>query len=120
MTSPNVIPADAVLVAIDIAKACNEVLIEAPSRKRRRRLSVLNNRAEHDRLVEVLQTYGRSVICAFEATGNYHRPVAWRLSGIAIRKVTRVGHTSSTRSAGLPIGNRGLGNPKFSIWKLAA
>jgi hypothetical protein len=31
MTSPNAIPADAVLVAIDIAKACNEVLIEAPA-----------------------------------------------------------------------------------------
>ena len=90
MTSPNAIPADAVLVAIDIAKACNEVLIEAPSRKRRRRLSVLNNRAEHDRLVEVLQTYGRSVICAFEATGNYHRPVAWRLAeaGFEVRLVS--------------------------------
>lgn len=34
MTSPNVILADAVLVAIDIAKVCNEVLIEAPSHKR--------------------------------------------------------------------------------------
>ena len=90
MTSPNAIPADAVLVAIDIAKACNEVLIEAPSHKRRRRLSVLNNRAEHDRLVEVLQTYGRPVICAFEATGNYHRPVAWRLAeaGFEVRLVS--------------------------------
>jgi transposase len=90
MTSPNAIPADAVLVAIDIAKACNEVLIEAPSHKRRRRLSVLNSRAEHDRLVEVLQTYGRPVICAFEATGNYHRPVAWRLAeaGFEVRLVS--------------------------------
>ena len=59
MTSTNAILADAVLVAIDIAKACNEVLIEAPSHKRRRRLSVLNSRAEHDRLAEVLHTYGR-------------------------------------------------------------
>lgn len=74
MTSTNAILADAVLVAIDIAKACNEVLIEASGHKRRRRLSVLNSRAEHDRLVEVLQTYGRPMICAFEATGNYHRP----------------------------------------------
>lgn len=68
------------LVAIDIAKACNEVLIEAPSHKRRRRLSVLNSRAEHDRLIEMLQAYGRPVVCAFEATGNYHRPIAWRLA----------------------------------------
>ena len=51
MTISNSIPADAVLVAIDIAKVRNEVLIEAPGDKRRRRLQVLNNRAEHDRLI---------------------------------------------------------------------
>lgn len=85
MTSPNVILADAVLVAIDIAKVCNEVLIEAPSHKRRRRLPVLNTRAEHDRLIEILQTYGRPVVCGFEATGNYHRPIAWRLAEAASR-----------------------------------
>jgi hypothetical protein len=72
MTSPNVIPADAVLVAIDIAKVRNEVLIEASGHKRRRRLPVLNTRAEHDRLIEILQAYGQPVVCGFEATGNYH------------------------------------------------
>lgn len=71
MTISNSTPADAVLVAIDIAKVRNEVLIEASNHKRRRRLPVLNNRAEHDRLIEALQAYGRPVICAFEATGNY-------------------------------------------------
>lgn len=79
MTSQNSIPADAVLVAIDIAKVRNEVLIEAPGHKRRRRLSVLNTRAEHDHLIAILQSYDRPVVCAFEATGNYHRPIAWRL-----------------------------------------
>lgn len=90
MTSANIIPADAVLVAIDIAKVRNEVLIEDPRHKRRRRLQVLNNRAEHDRLIEVLQTYGRSVVCGFEATGNYHRPIAWRLAeaGFEVRLVS--------------------------------
>jgi transposase len=72
-------PDDALLVAIDVAKARNEILIEDPGGRRRRRLTVLNNRAEHDRLVAVLKAYERSVICAFEATGNYHRPLAWRL-----------------------------------------
>lgn len=67
------------LVAIDIAKVRNEVLIEAPGHKRRRRFSVLNTRAEHDHLIEILQSYDRPVVCAFEATGNYHRPIAWRL-----------------------------------------
>ncbi|OBP80089.1 transposase [Mesorhizobium loti] len=80
MTTSDSTPAAAVLVAIDIAKVRNEVLIEAPGHKRRRRLLVLNTRAEHDHLIEVLQAYGRPVVCAFEATGNYHRPIAWRLA----------------------------------------
>ena len=90
MTISDSTPADAVLVAIDIAKVRNEVLIEASNHKRRRRLPVLNNRAEHDRLIEALQAYGRPVICAFEATGNYHRPIAWRLAeaGFEVRLVS--------------------------------
>jgi len=79
MTNRQPIPTDALLVALDIAKVRNEVLIEASNHKRRRRLSVLNTRAEHDRLIETLRAYGKPVICAFEATGNYHRPIAWRL-----------------------------------------
>ena len=55
MTNRQPIPTDALLVAIDIAKVRNEVLIEAPNHKRRRRLSVLNTRAEHDRLIETLR-----------------------------------------------------------------
>jgi len=90
MTIADSIPADAVLVAIDIAKVRNEVLIESPGDKRRRRLQVLNNRAEHDRLIEVLLAYGRPVVCGFEATGNYHRPIAWRLAeaGFEVRLIS--------------------------------
>ncbi|RWC62319.1 MAG: IS110 family transposase, partial [Mesorhizobium sp.] len=74
----------------DIAKVRNEVLIEAPGHKRRRRLLVLNTRVEHDHQIEVLQAYGRPVVCAFEATGNYHRPIAWRLAnaGFEVRLVS--------------------------------
>ena len=90
MTTAKSIPPDAVLVAIDIAKVRNEVLIEASGHKRRRRLQVLNNRAEHDRLIEVLLDYGRPVVCGFEATGNYHRPIAWRLAeaGFEVRLIS--------------------------------
>lgn len=90
MTKLESTPAAAVLVAIDIAKIRNEVLIEASGHKRRRRLTVLNSRAEHDRLIEALQAYGRPVICGFEATGNYHRPLAWRLgeAGFELRLVS--------------------------------
>lgn len=62
MTTSDPTPAATVLVAIDIAKVRNEVLIEAPGHKRRRRLLVLNTRAEHDHLIEVLQAYGRPVV----------------------------------------------------------
>jgi transposase len=90
MTILDSTPAAAVLVAIDVAKVRNEVLIEAPGHKRRRRLLVLNTRAEYDHLIEVLQAYGRPVVCAFEATGNYHRPIAWRLAeaGFEVRLVS--------------------------------
>jgi transposase len=90
MTISNSIPTDAVLVAIDIAKVRNEVLIEAPGDKRRRRLQILNNRDEHDRQIEVLLAYGRPVVCGFEATGNYHRPIAWRLAeaGFEVRLIS--------------------------------
>ncbi len=71
----NPIPDDAVLVAIDIAKHKNAVLIERPGSSRRRSLTVINSRSEHDRLIVELTGYGRKVVCGFEATGNYHRPL---------------------------------------------
>ncbi len=51
MTNRDPIPPAAVLVALDFAKLRHEVLIEMPGQQRRRRLSVLNKRTEHDRLV---------------------------------------------------------------------
>ena len=85
-------PANATLAAIDIAKARNEVLIELPGRSRRRRLTVLNTRADHDRFIELLRGGGDLVIAAFEATGNYHRPLAWRLleAGFEVRLVSSI------------------------------
>ena len=69
-------PAGAVLEAIDISKCRHEVLIDAPGRKRRRRLKILNTRQEHDRLVGVLAAYNGPVVVGFEATGKYHRAIA--------------------------------------------
>jgi hypothetical protein len=84
MTMPNVAPTNAVLVAIDVAKHRNEVLIEEPGRSRRRRLTILNCRDDHDRFVETLGAYGHPVVAGFEATGNYHRPLAHRLLGAGV------------------------------------
>ena len=43
-----------------------------------------------DRLIEVLHAFGKPVICAFEATGNYHHFIAWRLieAGFEVRLVS--------------------------------
>jgi transposase len=92
MTRREPTPDGAVLVAIDIAKTRNEVLIAPPSDGRRRRLTVLNARADHDRLIEVLCGYGAPVIAGFEATGDYHRALAWRLgqAGFTVRLISSV------------------------------
>src|SRR4051812_41065774 len=73
-----------------IGKTRNEVLIEIPGHARRRRLTVLNTRAEYDRLIDLLSGLGQPVTCAFEATGNYHRPLAWCLlqAGFAVRLIS--------------------------------
>jgi transposase len=83
---------DAVLVAIDVSKIRNDVLIEIPGTHRRRRLIVPNTRLEHDRFVDRLLALSRPVMAGFEATGNYHRPLAYRLlqAGISLRLVSSV------------------------------
>lgn len=92
MTRRDPTPAYAVLVAIDIAKTRNEVLIEPPPGGRGRRLTVLNARVDHDRLVEILSGYAAPVIVGFEATGDYHRALAWRLAeaGFQLRLISSV------------------------------
>jgi transposase len=92
MTIGQPTPADAVLVAIDVSKLRNDVLIEIPGKTRRRRLTVLNTRTEHDRFVDLLAGLGCAVIAGFEATGNYHRPLAYRLleAGFTLRLVSSV------------------------------
>ena len=79
MTFPQYVTKNSVLVAIDVSKLRNDVLIEFPGKSRRRRLTVLNSRVEHDRFIEHLRGLGQPVTAGFEATGNYHRPIAWRL-----------------------------------------
>jgi transposase len=92
MTFPHCMPKNSVLVAIDVSKLRNDVLIELPGNSRRKRLTVLNSREEHDRFVEFLTGLGQPVTAGFEATGNYHRPLAYRLmeAGFELRLVSSV------------------------------
>ena len=61
MTDNNITASAPVLEAIDISKERHEVLIEAPDRIRGRRISVLNNLDEFDRLISLLRSYQRPV-----------------------------------------------------------
>ena len=65
-------------IAIDIAKDFNVVMIETADGKTRR-FRMANSGKDHDRLIEVLRSLPQPCRIGFEATGNYHRPLAFRL-----------------------------------------
>ncbi len=92
MTKRSSTPADAVLVAIDMSKHRQEVLIERPEGGRRRRMTVLATKPDYDRLATDLSDIGRPIIVGFEATGNYHRTLAHRLltAGFELRLISSV------------------------------
>ena len=68
-----------VLVGIDISKHRHEVLIAVPGKTRRRRLTITNSTDDFMRLIAILREYGLPVRIGFEATGNYHRVLMYRL-----------------------------------------
>ncbi len=79
MTENNDTPQRLTLVAVDIAKNHHDVLIEPPFPGRRRRVRVANNRQDFVDLAGYLRGLRSSVLIGFEATGNYHRPLAYFL-----------------------------------------
>ena len=81
-----------ILVAIDIANACHEVLVFILGKKRRRRLTILNQLDDFKRLIASLASYGLAVLVAFEATGNYHLAIAYHLTaaGFEMKLVSAV------------------------------
>jgi transposase len=92
MTETSIAQNAPILVAIDIAKTRHEVLIAIPDKKRRRRLTVLNQLEDFKRLIASLASYGLPVRVAFEATGNYHRAIAYHLAaaGFEMKLVSSV------------------------------
>jgi transposase len=64
-----------VLVAIDVAKISNEVLVKLPDGTGKK-LSVVNNLQDYRNLVAYLHSVGYPCLIGFEATGDYHRPLA--------------------------------------------
>jgi len=90
---------DKTMVAIDFAKVRNDVLIEPPGKKRYR-MQITNDRIDHNRLVQHLNDLGAPVSACFEATGNYHRALAWRLlsAGFDVHLISSVA-AARTREA---------------------
>lgn len=66
------------LVAIDISKNRNDILIQEVGKKRYR-MSITNERVDHGRFIQLLSDLQGEVEVGFEAIGNYHRTLAWRL-----------------------------------------
>jgi transposase len=92
VTNDNDTTSATALVAIDIAKVKNDIVIELPGKRRRRRMKVLNTRVEHQRFIDQLRALSCPVQIGLEATGNYHRPLAWRLlaAGFDLRLISSV------------------------------
>src|SRR4051812_18022390 len=72
MTRRKSTPPEAALVAIDVAKHRNEVLIEAVRRGRRRRMTILNTRADHDKLITSLQAMQKPIVVATKMARVVH------------------------------------------------
>jgi len=64
-----------VWVAIDIAKARHEALVELPDGSRRR-TTIANTLADFTRFADQLRGFGKNCEIALEPTGDYHRPIA--------------------------------------------
>jgi hypothetical protein len=70
MTDDDITACAPVLAAIDSSKECHEVLISTPDKSRRRRISVLNNLEESNRLINLLRSYDAVItrMAPFSAT----------------------------------------------------
>ncbi len=86
-------------VAIDIAKVHNQVLVEFPD-GRRRHFRMANTLGNFTKLAVFLAGSGHPCRIAFEATGDYHRPLAHflRAQGFALCLVSSIA-VARTRDA---------------------
>lgn len=88
-----------VLVAIDIAKATNDVLVQLPDGSKRR-FKMANKISDYRDFVLFLKGLKTQCVIGFEATGNYHRPLAYYLSkeGFTLRLISSLA-AAKTREA---------------------
>ena len=106
MTSKRSTTFTGVRVAIDVAKLTHQVLLELPD-GHRRSMRIANTKTEIDHLVATLRGFDVPCEIAFEPTGDYHRPLAYRIgragcqlylvSSIAVARTVRPSTTRGTR-----------------------
>jgi transposase len=91
MTKPMNTTMPAFLVAIDIAKRQNDVLVQHPDR-RRRAFKVANTRTDLCKFSAYLKSLGAPCRVAFEPTADYHRAIAWHMieAGFDVHLVSSV------------------------------
>lgn len=71
-------PKDIVYVGIDIAKRKNDVMVKFPN-KEQKRFKVVNRLEDFKRLANYLNSLSYECQIGLEASGNYHRPIAYFL-----------------------------------------
>lgn len=71
------------LLAIDVARRSNAVFVELLSGEQRR-FRMTNSAQDFDRLLKFISATPGSWRAALEPTGDYHRPIAYRLLGAGV------------------------------------
>ena len=99
MTESHSTPSPRILVAIDIAKAKHDVLVELPSGKRKRMI-VRNQLSDFRQLAAYLKSQNGVCEIALEPTADYHRNLAYflKVRGFEVRLVSSIA-VSRTREA---------------------
>src|SRR5437763_10625023 len=99
MTCPHSTLTPPVLVAIDVAKAKHDVLVELPT-GRRKKMVIRNQRADFQQLADYLHSLGGECLIALEPTADYHRCLAYFLGsqGFEVRLVSSMA-VARTREA---------------------
>ena len=89
----------AILLAIDVAKDRSQVLVEYPNGGRKH-VSLSHSRLEIDRFMHAVKRHALPIRAAFDATGDYHRPLAALLAGhgVELHLVSSIA-TNRTREA---------------------
>ena len=78
MTTAHSTSTPPVLVAIDVAKAKHDILVELPD-GRRRKMVIHNQLADFRQFADYLRSLGAECLIAFEPTADYHRCLAYFL-----------------------------------------